>query len=99
MFFFDINDGIERLNDMVELSLADGVAARMKALSWLSEMTVGLPDGRHDMSVLIRSGSGCPLFRLALTVDCLAPAKAAVRQFLTASNVVAIVSSASALIH
>ena len=99
LFYFDLNDGIDRLSNMVELSLTDETAAKMKALLWVAEMTQGLPIGRHDVSVLVRNGSGCPKFRIALTLDCMGCTKVAAGRQLTASNEVAIISSSSATIH
>ena len=99
LFFFDLTDGVDSLSNLVELSLADETAARIKALVWVAEMTKGLPIGRHDVSVLVRNGSGCPLFRIGLTLDCMSRTKVAAGRQLTSSNEMAIISSDSALIH
>ena len=99
LFFFDIHNGTERLNDIVELSLTDERAAKMKALTWLSEMTEDLPLGRHDVSVLVRRGSGCPMFRIALTLDCRGWTEVAAGAQKPVPNEVAIVSSTSVLVH
>ena len=99
LFFFAIHKSTEHVSDIVELSLTDERAAKMKALTWISEMTENLPIGRHDVSVLVGKGSGCPMFRIALTLDCIGWTKVADGPQKPAPNEVAIVSSTSVLVH
>ena len=99
LFFFAIQNSTERLCDIVKLSLTDERAAKMKALTWIAQMTENLPIGRHDVSVLVRSGSGCPMFRIDLSLDCTGWTKIADGFQKTPPNEVRIISSASAVIH
>ena len=95
LFFFDTNHGTY----LTGVTLADKAAAKRNAVSRIAEMTMDLPGGHHEITVLVKGSSGIPLFRVALTLDCISRTKAAARHQLTAPNKVVIVSSMSVMLN
>ena len=99
LFFFDTNHGTDLVRDLMGMILADKSTAKKQAVSRIAEMTMELPGGHHEITVLVKNGSGSPIFRVALTLDCSSRTQGAAGQQITAPNAVVIVSSTSVMLN
>ncbi len=62
-------------------------------------MTVDLPDGSHELTVLVRNKGRVPIFRVALTLNCVSNATALAQCRDTIPPEVVIVSSTAVMLN
>jgi hypothetical protein len=80
LFLFDTDDGYVCVSDQIGVSLADRATAEKEAVSCLAGMAKDLSSDVQEVSVLVKSSNGTPVFRAALTLSCVSWAESAAEQ-------------------